>query len=245
MSRWAKTTTCTPDLPSTQRANVAQRVVMRCLSPEDYAAALGCSPTGATPSRRGVALVVNEDVHQALVTVDHLTDEAWSALCSRAATARSYTVTTPASEARSPFARPVEDELVPVEAPPEPRPWTPDPLLHEVLAVLADADPRGLPASALLERLPAWLAPASPALLGKALRAHPEHVQPGYVQGGGRVWRAVVVPSSGQPGAAVVPSSSRRPAAVGAADDGSLSPLHAQESPAVALPSSPSSAGAR
>ena len=73
-----------------------------------------------------------------------------------------------------------------------------------------------------------------PALLGKALRAYPERLQPGYVQGGARVWRAVVAPSS-----------PRRRAVVGAADDGAASPLHAQTPAAVALPSSPASVGAQ
>lgn len=208
--------------PVDQRANCGQRLVGKFGDSAEAGYVLESLPP-RLPSRAGEFAVSLDGKAPSLVTADYLEPAAWTALCARAAALRPGAPAAPASTPQAP-----------APLPEAPEPVALDPLLAEVLALLADGPPQGMPASALLERLPTWLAPASPALLGKALRAHPEHLQPGYVQGGARVWRAVVTPSS-----------PRRPAVVGAADDGTAGVLHAQTPAAVALPSSPSSAGTR
>ena len=233
-------------LPGDQKANLLQRLVGRTSSEAEVRYVLDEAPT-ALPSRSGEFLVSTDERTPALVQVDELTDTAWAALCARATALRASTPATAAEAAsgqRSPYARPATVSLQKAPRPPAPEPVR-DPLVAEVLAVLADGDPRGMSASVILERLPAYVAPPSAARLGRTLARHPEAVQPGHVQGGGRVWRAVSVPSSGTLGTVVLPSSPRFPAVFEDGDDGTREGRHAQDGPAVALPSSPSSAGAR
>lgn len=226
------------DVPAGVRNLVSQRLALMLRNGADAALVLGTTPDLPLPRRRGEALLTTPTGTVA-VELDLLDGPAWTALCARAAALRPVVQ-----------AQPVGVSLAKPEAPPElvepvePEPVL-DPLLAEVLALLADGPPRGMPATALLERLPAWLAPATPAALGKALRAHPGHVQPRHAQGGTRVWRAVTAPSGGPPGAVVVPSSPRRPAAVPTPGDGPGGPPHAQTAPSRALLSSPSSTAVR
>lgn len=193
------------NLPTAQRANVPQRIVTRCLSPEDYSAGLGASPSGPTPSRKGIALVVNEEESQSLVTVDFLTDAAWSDVCALAEELRSTATTVPvetgyealaADAGRSPWDRPEADDepvgAVVVTA--EPAAPTLDPLLDAVLGLLADGDPRGMTATDLHERLPgtslpAWLCPDNVRALGVALRPHIGTVLARGSIGRAPVWR--------------------------------------------------------
>lgn len=182
-------------LPGDQRANLLQRLVGRTGSRAEIQYVLDEAPT-ALPSRVGEFLVSTDERTPALVTVDHLTDDAWEAVCRRAAALRRDRPAQPAqaAQAASGAHEPPPGSVSLTKASPapvvsvEPEPVR-DPLLEAVLEVLADADPRGLPATALLERLPAWLTPPDAARLGKALRAYPEHVEPGHAKALGRVWR--------------------------------------------------------
>ena len=223
------------DLPAGVRNLVGQRLALMLRNGADAALVLGTTPELALPTRRGQALLTTP-TGTVGVELDLLDGPAWEALCARAAALR--------PSVPAPPVEPVVEALEPAPEPVEPEPLL-DPLLAEVLALLADGPPRGMPAAALLERLPAWLAPPTPAALGKALRAHPGHVQPGHAQGGTRVWRAVTTAPSGAPGAVVAPSSPRLPAAVQAPGDGAGAAPHAQTAPAPAVPSSPSSSAGR
>jgi len=221
------------NLPTAQRANVAQRVVLRCLSPEDYTAALGCPPTGATPGRKGQALVLSEDVAQALVTVDYLTDGQWQAVCARASALRpARQGPTPQPASATPEHAPHAPPALPVE-PPTPR----DPLVTAVVDLLRDGDPRGSSATELLGRLPELLRPASAAKLGKLLRDHAiagAPIEAGHA-GSARVWRLA--------GTVGDPSAHRRPDVGRSVTDGPGSASHAQPGAPARPPSVPSEAG--
>ncbi len=156
----------TDDLPSGVRNLVSQRLALMLRNAADAALVLGTTPTLPLPSRRGQALLTTATGTVA-VELDLLDDAAWTSLCSRAATARSYALTDPAEPERSPFARPLSvDPVEPASEPPV------DLLLDEVVEVLRDADPAGITASALHASLPAWVRPDTAARLGMALRPH-------------------------------------------------------------------------
>lgn len=188
--------------PVDQRANCGQRIVGKFGDSAELGYVLESTPA-TLPGKAGEFAVSLDGAPPTLVAVDHLTPEAWQAVCARAASLRPAGPTSVPEPASGATVAPAEAvDVEPVEAPL-------DPLLSAVLDLLADAGRDGLSATTLHERLPEHLLPGTVAQLGKALRTWPEHLRPGSVKGGGRTWRAVVAPSS-----------PRRPTATPTDDDG-------------------------
>lgn len=205
------------DLPAGVRNLVSQRLALMLRNGADAALVLGTTPTLPLPARRGQALLTTPTGTVA-VALDLLDSAAWQSLCSRAAALRAYTVTDPAGEQRSPWARPVEVEVdvqspveveVDVELHAADRVYAaPSELIAEVVRLL-DAEPRGLSASELLAQVPADIHDhLAPAALGRELARHPDWVTPGFRKGEGRVWRCVD-PAVDRPAAGVDPAVDR------------------------------------
>lgn len=179
------------DLPSGVRNLISQRLALMLRNGSDAALVLGQTPDLPLPTKRGEALLTTATGTTA-VQLDHLTDDAWRAVCARATTLRPAVPVVPPEPVVADLPEPV---VAAAQVPPEPaadvQPEPPapvrDPLVHAVVEVLKDSDPRGLPATALLALIPGWLAPASPALLGRALGRAAE-VERGHV-GKAPVWR--------------------------------------------------------
>lgn len=222
------------DLPSGTRNLIGQRVALMLRNAADAALVLGTPPTLPLPARRGQALLTTP-TGTVSVALDLLDADAWTSLCSRATTARSYAVGAP----RSPFARPLSVDPV------EPAEPASEPLLDAVVDVLRDAHPAGITASALHTALPVWVRPDTPARLGMALRPH---LSSGDTIRRAHVGKAVVIrlavpgaPPAGVPGES--PVSPRQVPGPGGPGTSSP-PLHAQ--PGASVTQSPESpAGAR
>lgn len=196
------------NFPTSQSANVAQRLVLRCANRGDVAAALGEEPTEALPQQVGSGLLTNDSGRQQPVRVDGLDTDRWEALCARGAALRGI-VAMPAEQ-------PVKEAPGPatVVLTKEPGVVVVDPVHAAVISVLQDSHPAGLPAAALFDRLPAELRPASAAVLGKRLSTCGQVQQTRDSTAGRRWCLAVTVPSG----------------------DSSDSTAHAQHRPQPALP---------